>query len=65
MNPECQNEQHERVLMGVCLRLAEWMDVHPSLVRVNVVLAGLLLAPLVIAAYVLAGLLMGRRSVAC
>jgi phage shock protein PspC (stress-responsive transcriptional regulator) len=63
MDPE--TEQHESVLMGVCVELGRWMDVHPLLVRVNVVLAGILLAPLVIAAYVLAGLLMGKRKVAC
>jgi phage shock protein PspC (stress-responsive transcriptional regulator) len=51
--------------MGVCVELGRWMDVHPLLVRVNVVLAGILLAPLVIAAYVLAGLLIGKRKVAC
>lgn len=65
MNREDEPEQHERVLMGVCVQLASWMDVHPTLVRVNMVLAGILLFPLMMAAYVLAGLLMGRRSVAC
>lgn len=64
MDRDDEAEQHERVLMGVCVQLASWMDVHPTLVRVNMVLAGLLLFPLVIASYVLAGLLMGRRSVA-
>jgi phage shock protein PspC (stress-responsive transcriptional regulator) len=63
MEPE--TEQHESVLMGVCVELGRWMDVHPLLVRVNVVLAGLLLAPLVVALYVLAGLILGRRSVVC
>jgi phage shock protein PspC (stress-responsive transcriptional regulator) len=63
MEPE--TEQHESVLMGVCVELGRWMDVHPLLVRVNVVLAGLLVAPLVVALYVLAGLILGRRSVVC
>jgi phage shock protein PspC (stress-responsive transcriptional regulator) len=65
MDGECQNEQHERVLMGVCVELARRMDIHPLLVRVNMVLAGLLVAPLVIAAYLLAGLLLGKRKAVC
>nr|WP_295370406.1 PspC domain-containing protein [uncultured Sphingosinicella sp.] len=64
MDRDDEAEQHEAMLMGVCVQLASWMDVHPSLVRVNVVLAGILFFPLVIAAYVLSGLLMGRRSIA-
>ncbi len=65
MERDDEAEQHHRVLMGVCVQLASWMDVHPSLVRVNMVLAGILLFPVMIAAYVLAGLLIGRRSLAC
>ncbi len=64
MEQDDEAEQHQRVLMGVCVQLAGWMDVHPSLVRVNMVLAGILFFPLVITAYVLAGLLMGRRCIA-
>jgi phage shock protein PspC (stress-responsive transcriptional regulator) len=65
MDRDNENEQHESVLMGVCLELAQRMDVHPALVRVNVLLSGLLLAPLVAPAYVLTGLLLTRRSLAC
>lgn len=65
MDREHKLDQHEAVLMGICARLAERADVNPLLVRVNAVLIGLLLAPVVVPAYVVAGLLLGRRTVAC
>ena len=65
MEREHETEQLEGVLLGVCAELACRMDVDPLLVRVNVVLVGLLLAPIVVAAYLLARVLLGRRCVAC
>jgi phage shock protein PspC (stress-responsive transcriptional regulator) len=65
MNREHKLDREEAVLMGVCARLAERADVNPLLVRVNAVLIGLLLAPVVVPAYVLAGLVFGRRTLAC
>jgi phage shock protein PspC (stress-responsive transcriptional regulator) len=65
MDGHIEAEQHERMLMGVCAELASRIDVSPSLIRANFVLSGLLLAPVVVAAYVVTGLVMGRRRVAC
>jgi phage shock protein PspC (stress-responsive transcriptional regulator) len=65
MDREHKLDKHEAVLMGVCVRLADWADVDPLLVRVNALLIGLLLAPVVLPAYGVAGLLLGRRTLAC
>jgi phage shock protein C len=43
-------------LMGVCAGFARYGDVDPTLVRVTMVLAALMLGPVAIAAYVLTGL---------
>lgn len=65
MDREHKFDGHEAVLLGVCARLSDRIDVDPRLVRLNAVLIGLLLAPVILPAYVLAGLLLGRRTVAC
>lgn len=65
MDREHKLDRHQAVLLGVCARLADRADVDPRLVRLNAVLLGLLLAPVILPAYVLAGLLLGRRTVAC
>lgn len=65
MNREHKLDCEEAVLMGVCARLADWAEVDARLVRVNAVLLGLLLAPVIVPAYGLAGLLLGRRTLAC
>jgi phage shock protein C len=65
MDREHKLDQHEAMLLGVCARLADWAEVDPRLVRLNAVLLGLLLAPVIVPAYGLAGLVLGRRTVAC
>ena len=65
MDPEHKLDQHDAILMGVCARLADWAEVDPLLVRVNAVLAGVMLAPIVLPAYAVTGLLLGRRTLAC
>jgi len=65
MDREQRSHRHQAALLGVCARLADRADVDPRLVRLNAVLLGLLLAPVILPAYVLAGLLLGRRTLAC
>ena len=65
MDREHKLDQHEAMLLGVCARLADWAEVDPRLVRLNAVRLGLLLAPVIVPAYGLAGLVLGRRTVAC
>ena len=65
MDREHKLDRHQAVLLGVCARLADRADVDPRLVRLTAVLLGLLLAPVILPAYVLTGLLLGRRTVAC
>lgn len=65
MNREHKLDGHRPVLLGVCARLADRIDVDARLVRLNAVLIGLLLAPVILPAYILAWLLLGRRTVAC
>ena len=65
MDCEHKLDRQEGVLLGVCARLAERVDVDPRLVRVNAVLLALLLAPVIVPAYGIAGLLLARRTVAC
>jgi phage shock protein PspC (stress-responsive transcriptional regulator) len=65
MNTQKPFDTTDEILMGVCARLACWADIDPFLVRVNVALAGILLAPAVVTAYVAAGFLMRRRALGC
>jgi phage shock protein PspC (stress-responsive transcriptional regulator) len=65
MDGEYQLDKAEPVLMGVCAHFADWAEVDPLLVRINAVLVGVILAPLALPAYALAGLLLGRRRLAC
>ena len=65
MDREHECDRLEAVLLGVCARLADRIEVDVRLVRLNAVLIGLLLAPVILPAYRLAGLLLGRRTVAC
>ena len=65
MDREHKLDRHVAWLLGVCARLADWADVDPRLVRLNAVLLGLLLAPVILPAYLVAGLLLGRRTLAC
>ena len=62
---EYQLERAEPVLMGVCARFADWVEVSPALVRTNAVLIGLIFAPVAVPAYAVVGLLLGRREIAC
>ena len=65
MDREQKLDRHDARLLGVCARLADWADVDPRLVRLNAVLLGLLLAPVILPGYLVAGLLLGRRTLAC
>jgi phage shock protein PspC (stress-responsive transcriptional regulator) len=65
MDREHKLDQNKAVLLGVCARLACWAEVDPRLVRVNAVLLGLLLAPVVVPAYGLAGLFFAGRTQTC
>ncbi len=65
MDRDHQLNNAEPVLTGVCARLANWADVNPLLVRVNVILGAILLSPIVIPAYAAASLLGGRQAIAC
>jgi len=52
-------------LMGVCSHIADWADVDPLLVRVNAIIVGIIAAPVVVPAYLLAAWTLEKRLVAC
>ncbi len=62
MAGEAKSEEQQEAL-GVCATAANWVDVDPFLVRVNAVLLGLFATPIVIVAYVIAGVLIGSPKV--